>query len=175
MSSNNKFKLRAYIVSAVSIMIVISGLYLYYQNTYSYPDTIEKFLLRYYTVSTYIDMPNDVEDVNALKDNYRDCLVEEEIERLIRTRTILLNSLAAEQEGCTLNPKTINITPADYEKQVYRYEIVIEAIYAENMFKDIIVTGTLYMANASKHSLISGCYPDGDKQEIFNLLKQQDI
>lgn len=172
MKFKHTFKLNTYIIGIVLIGIIVSGLYLYYQKMHAYPDTIEHFLRKYYTVSTYLEKPNHINDVNALMDNYRDCLTEEEIERFIRTRMILLNSLAAEEAGYTLNPKTINITPVDREKQVYRYEMFIEALYTEDRHKDITVTGTLYMADNSKHSLISGCYPDGSKGKIFDLLKQ---
>ena len=72
-------KLKVYLLSVVSIIVLGSGLYLYFQNIPSYPDTIETFLRKYYTVSTYITLPNDAKDVDELKDNYRDCLVEEEI------------------------------------------------------------------------------------------------
>lgn len=171
MNLKNILKLRVYMLSVVSIIIIVSGLYIHYQNLSSYPDTIEKFLRKYYTVSTYIDMPNDVKELNELKDNYRDCLVEKEIERFVRNRTIVLNSLAAEQEGCTLKPKRINIMSVNNERQMYRYEITVEAKYAENEQKDITLTGKVYMEDDSKYSLISKYYPDGEKQEIFNLLK----
>lgn len=171
MNLKNNLKLRVYMLSVVSIIIIVSGLYIHYQNLSSYPDTIEKFLRKYYTVSAYIDIPNDVKELNELKDNYRDCLVEKEIERFVRNRTIVLNSLAAEQEGCTLKPKRINIMSVNNERQMYRYEITVEAKYAQNEQKDITLTGKVYMEDDSKYSLISKYYPDGEKQEIFNLLK----
>lgn len=83
----------------------------------------------------------------------------------------MLNSVAAEQEGCTLKPKRINITSVNNERQMYKYEIIVEAIYAENEQKDITLTGKVYMEDDSKYSLISKYLPDGEKQEIFNLLK----
>ena len=54
---------------------------------------------------------------------------------------------------------------------MYRYEMVIEAIYTGDKHKDITVAGTLYMADDSKNSLISGYYPHGSKVQIFDLLK----
>ena len=175
MKFKHTFKLKTYIIGIILIGIMGSGLYLYYQKMHAYPDTIEHFLRKYYTVSTYIEKPNDFNDVNVLMDQYRDCLTEEEIERFISNRTILFNSLAAEEAGCTLNPQTINITLVDRERPEYRYEMVVEAIYADNRHKDITLKGTLYMADHSKNSLISGYYPDGSKVQIFDLLKQQDL
>lgn len=171
MSLKNNPKLRVYMLSAVLIILIVSGLYIHSQNLPSYPVTIEKFLGKYYTVSTYIDIPNDVNELNELIENYRDCLVEKEIERFVLNRTILLNSLAAEQEGCTLKPKKINITSVNNERKTYRYEITVEVNYAENEQKDITLTGKVYMEDDSKYSLISKYYPDGGKQGIFNLLK----
>lgn len=171
MNFKNNFKLKIYIIGVILIGIMGSSLYIYYQKMHAYPHTIESFLRKYYTISTYIELPNDINDVNVLMDNYRDYLVEDEIERFILNRTLLHNLLAAEKEGCTLNPKTMHITSVDDEKKVYRYEIVIEANYSENKHKNITVTGTLYMADNSKHSLISKFYPDKDKQNIFDLLK----
>lgn len=164
-------KLSVCMLSVVTSIIIVSRLCIHYYNLSLYPESIEKFLGKYYTVSTYIDMPNDVKELNELKESYRDCLVEQEIERFVCNRAILLNSLAAEQEGCTLKPKRINITSVNNERQTYRYEITVEANYTKNEQKDIILTGKVYMEDDSKYSLISKYYPDGEKQEIFNLLK----
>lgn len=166
MNLKNNPKLTVYILSVVTIIIIVSGLCIYYQNLPSHPDTIEKFLRKYYTVSTYIDIPNDEKELNELMDNYRDCLVEKEIERFVLNRTILINSLAAEQEGCTLKPKRINITSVNNERQMYRYEITVEVNYAENEQKDITLTGKVYMEDDSKDSLISKYYPD-EKNKRF--------